>query len=480
MIKYALNSQQMREIEKLALNSKSDAINLMARAGTEVYNVMVERFKPCKVLIICGSGNNGGDGYVVANLLLKNNWDVKILQVASPKTEQAKYYCQQFKGDIISFKDVCKNLEEAELIVDAIFGIGLSKKVPNDIAKLIKQINEKSKKCIAIDIPSGISATTGEILGDAIKAELTVTFHSKKIGHLFMPGLVNSNEVVVTDIGLPKIKEQKGYIKVNNPNIWKGNIKYPGYLDNKYSRGCLAIIVGQMIGAAIFATHAARKSGCGIVKLFIKKSSNNMYALEPGIILIEYENIHHLLELIEQHKATAILYGPGELKSDTTQENVINLLKLKKKIILDAGAILECTTLSDIIDIGQDVLLTPHEGEFKKSFGDNNKLDKVTRVKNAIDQSKCTILLKGIDTVIGDKDNNIVIQENGCPYLATAGTGDILAGMCGAFMSQGINSSMSAMIATWALSEAAWKIGYGLIAEEIPKMIPKILSVNIS
>jgi NAD(P)H-hydrate repair Nnr-like enzyme with NAD(P)H-hydrate dehydratase domain len=136
--------------------------------------------------------------------------------------------------------------------------------------------------------------------------------------------------------------------------------------------------------------------------------------------------------------------------------------------------------LSDIIDIGQDVLLTPHEGEFKKSFGDNNKLDKVTRVKNAIDQSKCTILLKGIDTVIGDKDNNIVIQENGCPYLATAGTGDILAGMCGAFMSQGINSSMSAMIATWTLSEAAWKIGYGLIAEEIPKMIPKILSVNIS
>ena len=445
MIKYALNSQQMREIEKLALNSKSDAINLMARAGTEVYNVMVERFKPCKVLIICGSGNNGGDGYVVANLLLKNNWDVKILQVASPKTEQAKYYCQQFKGEIISFKDVCKNLEEAELIVDAIFGIGLSKKVPNDIAKLIKQINEKSKKCIAIDIPSGISATTGEILGDAIKAELTVTFHSKKIGHLLMPGLVNSNEVVVTDIGLPKIKEQKGYIIVNNQNIWKGNIKYQGYLDNKYSR-------------------------CGIVKLFIKKSSNNMYALEPGIILIEYENIHHLLELIEQHKATAILYGPGELKSDTTQENVINLLKLKKKIILDAGAILECTTLSDIIDIGQDVLLTPHEGEFKKSFGDNNKLDKVTRVKNAIDQSKCTILLKGIDTVIGDKDNNIVIQENGCPYLATAGTGDILAGMCGAFMSQGINSSMSAMIATWALSEAAWKIGYGLIAEEIPKI----------
>ena len=139
--------------------------------------------------------------------------------MASPKTEQAKYYCQQFKGEIISFKDVCKNLEEAELIVDAIFGIGLSKKVPNDIAKLIKQINEKSKKCIAIDIPSGISATTGEILGDAIKAELTVTFHSKKIGHLLMPGLVNSNEVVVTDIGLPKIKEQKGYIKVNNPNI---------------------------------------------------------------------------------------------------------------------------------------------------------------------------------------------------------------------------------------------------------------------
>ena len=129
----------MREIEKLALNSKSYAINLMARADTEVYNVMVERFKPCKVLIIYGSGNNGEDGYVVANLLLKNNWDVKILQVASPKTEQAKYYCQQFKGEIISFKDVCKNLEEAELIVDAIFGIGLSKKVPNDIAKVCRQ-----------------------------------------------------------------------------------------------------------------------------------------------------------------------------------------------------------------------------------------------------------------------------------------------------------------------------------------------------
>lgn len=470
MIKYALNAQQMRKIEEPAINSKKKAINLMRKAGAEVYNEIVKRFKPCKVLIICGPGNNGGDGYVVANLLLNDGWDVKLIKIGESKTDSAKYFSEKYKGEVIDKKDL--KIEETDLVIDAIYGIGLSQEIDQNLKKVIKKINISKVQCIAIDIPTGVSATTGAILGEAIEAVLTITFHSKKIGHLLSPGLINCGEVIIKDIGLPKIKPEKEYIKINNPNIWKDKIKYLEHFDNKYNRGCLAVIAGKIDRATTLAAQAAKKSGCEIVKLFIKKSTYNHVISEPGIVMIEYNDINDLVRLIDQHKSTAILYTPLGFESDQTEKEVIHLLGLGKEIVFNANSILEYSILSKIVDIKQDILLILTGEEYKRSFGiRENKLNKV---KEAIDKSKCTILLNGIDTIIRTKDS-IVIQENGCPYLKAAGIQSVLAGMCGTFMSQGVNSNISAMMSTWILSEATGAMEEDLLIEEINRMIPQTI-----
>ena len=472
MFKYALDSQQMRDIEEPAISSADKALLLMERAGLEVYKEIVANFAPGNVLVMCGPGNNGGDGYVVAELLLQAGWTVNLLKIAEAKTNSAQYFAKKYSGIVIDYKQL--NLVEVDLIVDAIYGIGLDRNIDADVQKLITQVNAAHKSCVAIDMPSGIAATTGEILGEAITATLTITFHSKKLGHVLMPGLMHAGKVIVKDIGLPKIKDKPEYIKINTPDIWKHQIKLPQCFDNKYSRGCLAVIAGQMLGAARLAIYAARKSGCGIVKLFIQKSQSRHLVVEPGVVVVEYDDIDVLCKLISQHKVNAILYGPGTLVSDSTENNVIRLLALGKSMVIDAGAILNSNVLANAISNTQDVLLTPHAREFTRVFNIDSQVNKLDQVNQAMSMSGCTMLLKGMDTVIGSMDN-MVIQDNGCPYLATAGTGDVLAGICGALMSQGIKADVSAMIATWVLSESAWRLGYGLLAEEIPIMIPKIL-----
>ena len=472
MYKFALNSHQMHAIEDPIVRNKDTSLDLMHKAGKEVFDEIFKRLKPCKVLVICGFGNNGGDGYVVANLLHKNSWDVKLLKLGEPKTSAAKYYAKKYKGKIIDISNL--NLEETDLIIDAIYGIGLSKEIDVTLKELIHKINNSNLKCISIDMPTGISANTGEMLGNALKATLTITFHTKKIGHLLMPGLKYSGKVIVKNIGLSNLENTENYIKINTPEIWKNKLKFPRYEDNKYTRGCLGIIAGEMLGASILSTQAARKSGSGIVKLFIKNNLQFDNKLDPGIVIIKYKDIQQLNDLIIKHKVSSVLYGPGTITSSETYNIVENLIKKNKSIVLDAGAIISYKYLKKFINLNQDVLITPHEGEFKKIFDLNNE-SKINKVRLAAQFSNCKVLLKGIDTVIGCKDD-ILLQENGCPYLATAGTGDILAGICAGLMSQGLNSYYASSIAVWILNEAAWKIGYGLIAEEIPHVIPNIIS----
>ncbi len=471
MYKFALNSNQMHSIEAPIIRNKDTSLDLMHKAGKEVFDEIFKRFKPCKVLVICGFGNNGGDGYVVANLLHQNSWDVKLLKLGEPKTNSAKYYAKKYKGKIIDINNL--NLEETDLIIDAIYGIGLSKEIDVTLKELIHKINNSNLKCISIDIPTGISENTGEILGAALKATLTITFHTKKIGHLLMPGLKHSGEVIVKDIGLSNLENTENYIKINTPEIWKNKLRFPQYEDNKYTRGCLGIIAGEMLGASILSTQAARKSGSGIVKLFIKNNVQFDNKLDAGIVIIKYKDIQQLNDLIIKHKVSSILYGPGTIASSETHNIVKNILKHNKPIVLDAGAIINYKSLKKLTTSNQDVLITPHEGEFKKIFNLSSEL-KINKVKLAVQLSNCKVLLKGVDTVIGCNDN-ILLQENGCPYLSTAGTGDVLAGICAGLMSQGLNSYFAASIAVWTLNEAAWKIGYGLVAEEIPQTIPNLL-----
>ena len=255
--------------------------------------------------------------------------------------------------------------------------------------------------------------------------------------------------------------------------IWKDKLRFPQYEDNKYTRGCLGVIAGEMLGASILSTQAARKSGAGIVKLFIKNTMQLDVELSPGIVIVRYKDTDQLNELIIKHKVSSILYGPGSIASQEKYNIVENLLKKNKSVVLDAGAIINYKSLKKLIHLEQDVLITPHEGEFKRNFGLNDET-KINKVKLAVQLSNCKVLLKGIDTAIGCNDD-ILLQENGCPYLSTAGTGDVLAGICAALMSQGIKLYYAASIAVWILNEAAWKIGYRLLAEEIPQVIPNLL-----
>lgn len=464
--KITLSGKQMLHFESLYIKDDNRAMHYMQKAGIAVYEE-VKKHKKCKVLVLCGCGNNGGDGYVVAELLRQNEWDVSVFSLEESRTDISKYYKSSYEG---KYDNSEESIRKADIIIDGLYGIGAKGRLPERILHVMEQVNRANKYCISIDIPSGISADTGAMLGNAIKANETITFFCKKLGHLLMPGKVYSGVVKVKDIGFPIACCSDKYL-INSPSLWKHLIPKPKFSDHKYSRGCLGIIAGDMIGASILAAQAARRSGCGIVKIFIN-TQTIIYPIYPGIVIISYTSKRHLIELLMEHKVKTVLFGSGVSAFEDVIDLVIELLKKYNSLIFDGGALIKKEVFSNYIE-NQDVLLTPHLAEFKRLFGDTGK-DKVQDLTDASNFSKSTILLKGADSIIS-RNKNVLIQDNGCPYLATAGTGDVLSGICGAFMSQGISSYFSCAISIWLMAESAKQIGYGLISEDIPDVIPKIL-----
>ncbi len=475
----ALSVAEMYRADAGAMAAGIPGIELMEAAGTGIARDIRNRWRPRPVAVLCGPGNNGGDGFVVARLLAGLGWPVRLalLGSAGKLKGDAATNAQRWKGGIGPLNtDV---LEGNPLVVDALFGAGLQRPLEGVSAAVIERVNDHRLDCVAVDVPSGVHGDTGEVLGVAPVCVSTVTFFRPKPGHVLFPGRRLCGELVVVDIGIPNAVLPGIAPKtfVNGPGSWLGRFPWPKPDGNKYGRGHAVILGGDtMTGAARLAADAGRRMGAGLVTIAAAPGTFAVYAGgRPGNIFSPVASESELEELISDPRRNALLVGPGAGVSEQTRRRVLSVLKTGKSCVLDADAL---TVFRDDPEtlfsaVCGPCLLTPHDGEFARIFDVQG--DKLTRARTAAQASGATILLKGADTVVASADGRAAINTSAPPELATAGSGDVLAGMAVGLIAQGMDVFEAACAAAWIHGAVADAFGPGLIAEDLIDGLPAIL-----
>ena len=457
---------------------KTDSFVVMQRAAKECYSFIKKNFKFKKILIICGQGNNGGDGVIIANHLLNEKYCVEILYPnGKPKSLDSK---KAFS--LLSNKNCIKtkvNFTDYDVIIDALFGIGLNKSFNKQVTSLINQINSSQAQIISIDIPSGVFADNGQISNTAIKAKYTLSLHRFKTGQWLLPGKKYCGNNVLLDIGLESL-DNESYVKLN---LFKFFPRLTSF-DHKYSRGTCLVIAGEnLIGASKLAVLSASKSilraGAGVCKLLVHNSQMNFFKthiLEE--MILSYNDINQFRKIIEEQKCDSIVYGCGTENNLSNKKILKFLLTQPKNLVLDAVVF---TLIQEDRDEFMQMLqsrsaqtvMTPHLGEFKRVFSLTNS--KINDCLKAAKASNAVIVLKGNDTVIGSKDGIAYLNTYASSYLATAGSGDVLAGLIGSFLSQGLSDIKAARLGCYIHSQCSLNLGFGLIASDLVKEIPKVI-----
>ncbi|TCH97265.1 NAD(P)H-hydrate dehydratase [Roseococcus sp. SYP-B2431] len=458
MLSELLTPGEMAEADRLAGNGPA----LMEAAGRAVAMAIRQRFRPRRTLVLAGPGNNGGDGYVVARLLEQAGWDVAVAAVAPPRDgSDAAQAAARWRGPRRGLEAIGR----AGLVVDALFGAGLARDFEGPAAEALRTCGAP---VVAVDVPSGLDGATGAVRGFAPQAVLTVTFFRAKPGHLLLPGRDLCGELVVADIGLPAsvLEAIRPRTFANGPSLWA--LPRPGAGSHKHSRGHVTVISGrEMAGAALLAARAARRAGAGLVTLACgDAASAALHRLaEPGALVIEAEGSSALLDaILADARRDTILAGPGLPPDEATREAVSRCLAADRKLVADAGAL--TAFAGDPDGLRGAAILTPHAAEFARLFGPAGD-DRLAAVRAAAADIGGVVLLKGSDTVISAPDGRAAINHNAPPWLATGGTGDVLAGLAAALLAQGMPAFEAACAAAWIQGEAARKIGPGLLAEDL-------------
>ncbi len=455
-----LTPTEMAVVDRAAPALGVPGLTLMENAGRAVARAIRRRVAPCRVLVLCGPGNNGGDGYVVARHLAEEGWPVTVAALAPPRAgTDAAEMAALWRGPRASFS--AEAAARADLVVDAVFGAGLSR----EIDLFVFAVLSAARRIIAVDVPSGVDGATGEKRGAVTPAELTVTFFRLKPGHLLLPGRDLCGEIVLADIGMPARAMLKDQVKtfVNSPDLWE--LPRTSLGDHKYSRGMLSVLAGtEMAGAARMAALAARRAGAGLLTMVVKGNGDVLRATEPGLIVTE----RPLAELLEDQRRKTWLCGPG-LGVERAQKALPKLIAAGRQIVADADALGACAGKPEKLK-GVSVI-TPHGGEFAKLFGPVGT-DKLSAARAAAARIEAVVVLKGADTVIASPDGRAAINHNAPPSLATAGSGDVLAGIIAGLLTQGMAPWEGAAAGVWLHGEAArlagrGGAGAGLIAEDL-------------
>jgi NAD(P)H-hydrate epimerase len=373
----------------------------------------------------------------------------------------------------------------ADVIVDGLFGAGLARDIAGDTASLIEAINQSAIPVIAIDVPSGIDGTTGEVRGVAIDALATVTFFRLKPGHLLYPGRSYCGDTILADIGIPESVldtiEPKTF--ANEPELWLDHFPWPEATGHKYRRGHSVVVSGPLwsTGAARLAARGALRAGSGLVTVASPADALAVNAAQLTAIMVRpCDDADALSVMLEDERKNVVVIGPGAGVGERLKSMVLASLRSEAAVVLDADALTsfadDSTTLfKGIMGRTAPVILTPHEGEFGSLFGKIRAASKLDAAREGASRSGATVLLKGPDTVVASPDGRASINATTSPWLATAGSGDVLAGMIGGLLAQAMPAFEAASAAAWLHGAAALGFGPGLIAEDLGEMLPEVL-----
>ena len=472
-----LDVNQMGEADRLTVVAGTPSNLLMENAGGSVAQAIIKRWSARPVTIMCGPGNNGGDGFVTARHLVEAGWSVRLALLGAREglKGEAHHHAERWSGAVEPLTPA--SLEGAELVVDAIFGAGLSRALEGPAEETLAAAAQKGTPIVAIDVPSGVMGDTGEVLG-AVAVVLTVTFFRKKPGHLLLPGRLLCGEVIVTDIGTPPSVLDTIMPKTfeNDPALWLAHLPRPKSGGNKYSRGHALISGGYpMTGAARMAARAAARAGAGLTTIAVTEIALPIYAAALTSIMVRpIAAPADFDRLLEDRRISAFLIGPGAGVGEETRSRALAMLGSGRATLLDADAITSFQDDPEALDraIVDACVVTPHEGEFKRVFDASG--DKLQRTRAAARRSGAIIVLKGADTVIAAPDGRAIINANAPPTLATAGSGDVLSGIVLGLLAQGMEPFLAAAAAVWLHGAAAVAFGPGLIAEDLPDLLPSV------
>ncbi len=479
-----LTNAQAAAADNFAAMAGVPTLTLMENAGRAVTDAIAGRFAPCAVLVLCGPGNNGGDGFVVARLLKTRGFDVRVAAAASYKGDAAAM-ADKWNGECLKLSPT--TLTGAALVVDGLFGAGLSRPLEDAARDIVMALSATDIPVVAIDLPSGISGDTGKPLDDVfVRAALTVTFFRKKPAHLLLPGRGHCGEILLADIGLPDgaLDLIRPSLFENGPALWGADYPWPRAEAHKYARGHCLVVSGppHATGAARLSARGALRIGAGLVSVASPPESVAVNAAHLTAIMVKpFEGARGLSDLLLDKRFNAVVIGPGLGIGGETRELVREVLATGAKIVLDADVLTSFAedpeALFNRLPPGA-VVLTPHEGEFERLFPGllKDSDSKVEAARAAAAKAGAVVLLKGNDTVIARPDGWATINSNAPPTLATAGSGDVLAGLIGGLLAQGLEAGKAAAAAAWLHGDAAGRFGPGLIAEDIPEMLPESLA----
>ena len=457
-----LSPAQMGQVDRAAARLGHSGPALMEAAGRAVARAVQRHTRRCRVLVLAGPGNNGGDGYIAARLLAQEGWSVRLAALAPPKPDtDAAGAVRLWRGPTVPFTP--DEAGRSDLIIDAVFGAGLTRPVSGLVAETLRA----AKRIVAIDVPSGLDGATGQPFGFAPRAELTVTFFRLKPGHLLVPGRDLCGRIALADIGIPDavLDTIAPATFANLPDLWH----LPTLIteSHKYTRGHVTVIGGAtMTGAARLAAEAARRAGAGMVTIAAQGAAETYRSGEPGLLVTDAG----IAELLEDDRRKVWVCGPG-LGAEEARAKFPALIAAHRTVVGDADVFSAFPGNPDALKGA--AVLTPHAGEFARVFGAPGN-DRLAAARDAAKRTGAVVLLKGADTIIAAPDGRAAINLSAPPWLATAGAGDVLAGIIAGLLAQGMPAWDAAASGAYLHGRAACVAGPGMVVEDL---LPALIRV---
>ena len=444
-----LTAEAMRAAEQAAIDGGTSVEQLMERAGAGLAEAAYRFAGPIPVLLLCGPGNNGGDGYVAARHLAERGVAVRIAALSEPKSDAAKWARGQWQGSVETLSDETTG---EPLLIDCLFGTGLTRGLDDRVSLLLSELVHQASLAIACDLPSGVETDTGALLNALYDYDMTVTFGALKPAHLLHPAMHKCGRLVLVDIGIGASDDWQEIAPPQLPPLDPGG--------HKYDRGLVHALAGMMPGAIALSAKAAAYAGAGYVRI---STSKPIDGLPSAIVQIDHAPVN-------DERIGCLLVGPG--LGDVPQVLTLALTSKAPKVI-DADGI---THLGEPERLnGQDAIITPHEGEFRKLFGELRG-SKPERALEAARRSGAVVVYKGPDTLVAAPDGRLGFSPGAHPWLASAGTGDVLAGVIAAMRARGLGAFDAACAGVWLHGRAAEIAGPQLIADDLARAIPAAIA----